>query len=135
MATHSSVLAWRIAGMGEPGGLLSLGSHRMGVMCLTWKSCEEAMIPGGSQLHTWPGAGTQDLAFPRVTMALAWGTRFSAYQWPQAQMVHWCYFWPQVPILIQEFLNMKAQVALATMTVFPLPGSLASAPSLCGICP
>ena len=30
MATNSSVLAWRIPGMGEPGGLLSLGSHRVG---------------------------------------------------------------------------------------------------------
>ena len=30
MATHSSVLAWRIPGMGEPGGLLSLGLHRVG---------------------------------------------------------------------------------------------------------
>ena len=30
MATHSSVLAWRIPGMGELGGLLSLGSHRVG---------------------------------------------------------------------------------------------------------
>ena len=29
MATHSSVLAWRIPGMGEPGGLPSLGSHRL----------------------------------------------------------------------------------------------------------
>ena len=28
MATHSSVLAWRIPGMGEPGGLLSMGLHR-----------------------------------------------------------------------------------------------------------
>ena len=28
MATHSSVLAWRIPGTGEPGGLLSMGSHR-----------------------------------------------------------------------------------------------------------
>ena len=28
MATHSSVLAWRIPGMGEPDGLPSLGSHR-----------------------------------------------------------------------------------------------------------
>ena len=27
MATHSSVLAWRIPGMGEPGGLPSMGSH------------------------------------------------------------------------------------------------------------
>ena len=30
MATHSSILAWRIPGMGEPGGLLSTGSHRVG---------------------------------------------------------------------------------------------------------
>ena len=30
MATHSSVLAWRIPGTGEPGGLPSLGSHRIG---------------------------------------------------------------------------------------------------------
>ena len=29
-ATHSSVLAWRIPGMGEPGGLPSVGSHRVG---------------------------------------------------------------------------------------------------------
>ena len=31
MATHSSVLAWRIPGMEEPGGLLSVGSHRVGM--------------------------------------------------------------------------------------------------------
>ena len=30
MATHSSVLAWRTPGMGEPGGLPSMGSHRVG---------------------------------------------------------------------------------------------------------
>ena len=30
MATHSNVLAWRIPGMGEPGGLPSMGSHRVG---------------------------------------------------------------------------------------------------------
>ena len=29
MATHSSILAWKIPGMGEPGGLLSQGSHRV----------------------------------------------------------------------------------------------------------
>ena len=29
MATHSSVLAWRIPGTGEPGGLLCMGSHRV----------------------------------------------------------------------------------------------------------
>ena len=30
MATHSGVLAWRIPGTGEPGGLPSMGSHRVG---------------------------------------------------------------------------------------------------------
>ena len=30
MATHSSVLAWRIPGTGEPAGLPSMGSHRVG---------------------------------------------------------------------------------------------------------
>ena len=30
MATHSSILAWRIPGTEEPSGLLSMGSHRVG---------------------------------------------------------------------------------------------------------
>ena len=30
METHSSVLDWRIPGMRDPGGLLSMGSHRVG---------------------------------------------------------------------------------------------------------
>ena len=30
IASHSSVLAWRIPGTGEPGGLPSMGSHRVG---------------------------------------------------------------------------------------------------------
>ena len=29
MATHSSILAWRIPGTGDPAGLLSMGSHRV----------------------------------------------------------------------------------------------------------
>ena len=33
MATHSSVLAWRIPGTGEHGGLPSMGSHRVGHDC------------------------------------------------------------------------------------------------------
>ena len=33
MATHSSVLAWRIPGTGDPGGLPSMGSHRVGHYC------------------------------------------------------------------------------------------------------
>ena len=30
MATHSGILTWRIPGMEEPGGLPSMGSHRVG---------------------------------------------------------------------------------------------------------
>ena len=30
MATHSSILAWKIPWIGEPGGLQSMGSHRVG---------------------------------------------------------------------------------------------------------
>ena len=30
MATYSSILAWRISGTGEPGGLPSMGLHRVG---------------------------------------------------------------------------------------------------------
>ena len=33
MATHSNVLAWRIPGTGEPGGLPALGSHRVRHNC------------------------------------------------------------------------------------------------------
>ena len=33
MASHSSVLAWRIPGTGKPGGLPSMGSHRVGHDC------------------------------------------------------------------------------------------------------
>ena len=33
MATHSSVLAWRIPGMGKPDGLPSMGLHRVGHYC------------------------------------------------------------------------------------------------------
>ena len=34
MATHSSVLAWRVPGTEEPGGLPSMGSHRVGHGCI-----------------------------------------------------------------------------------------------------
>ena len=38
MATHSSVLAWRIPGTGEPGGQPSMGSHRVGLKLLSSSS-------------------------------------------------------------------------------------------------
>ena len=59
MATHSSVLAWRIPGTGEPGGLPSLGSHRVGhnwgdlaAASYTWRRAWQptlVFLPGESQ--------------------------------------------------------------------------------------
>ena len=45
MATHSSVLAWRIPGMAEPGGLPSMGLHRVEH---DWSDLAAAKIPGQS---------------------------------------------------------------------------------------
>ena len=49
MATHSSVLAWRIPGTGEPGGLPSMGSHRVRH---DWSDLAAAAAAEG-----WDGAG------------------------------------------------------------------------------
>ena len=61
MATHSSVLAWRILGSGEPAGLLSMGSHRVGH---NWSNlaAAAALHPHGSgggtgrKVFKWAGA-------------------------------------------------------------------------------
>ena len=52
MATHSSVLAWRIPGMGEPGGLLSVGSHRVGH---DWSdlAAATAAVPFSPAVYEW----------------------------------------------------------------------------------
>ena len=52
MATHSSVLAWRIPGAGEPGGLPSMGSHRVGH---DWSDLAAAIFfsMGSSQPRDW----------------------------------------------------------------------------------
>ena len=47
MATHSSVLAWRIPGTGEPGGLPSMGSHRVGH---DWRDSAAAAAAAWQQL-------------------------------------------------------------------------------------
>ena len=46
MATHSSVLAWRIPGTGEPGGLRCMGSHRVRHNCSDLAAAGADLIPG-----------------------------------------------------------------------------------------
>ena len=60
MATHSSVLAWRIPGMGEPGELPSMGSHRVG--------------------HNWSNLAAAAAAYRRITWRLHNVLCFSYYE-------------------------------------------------------
>ena len=58
MANHSSVLAWRIPGMVEPDGLLSVGSHRVGHEWLyPQQHTEEPGRPGRLQFMGLQGVG------------------------------------------------------------------------------
>ena len=52
MATHSSVLAQRIPGMGQPGGLPSVGSHRVGHDWSNLAAATNSLLFGGSDKET-----------------------------------------------------------------------------------
>ena len=52
MATHSSVLAWRIPETGEPGGLPSMGSHRVGHDWSDLAAAAVLLLPESDQLKT-----------------------------------------------------------------------------------
>ena len=51
MATHSSVLALRIPGTGEPGGLPSMGSHRVGHDCSDLAAAAADCSPPNYSVH------------------------------------------------------------------------------------
>ena len=65
MATDSSVLAWRIPGMGEPGGLPSMGSHRVGH---DWSDLAAAAAAAAAAVAVNPG-GNQPWIFTGRTIA------------------------------------------------------------------
>ena len=48
MATHSSILAWKVPWTDEPGGLLSMGSHRVGHNC-------SGLAAAAAACHYWLG--------------------------------------------------------------------------------
>ena len=71
MATHSSVLAWRIPGTGEPGGLSSTGSHRVG--------------------HDWSDLAAAAAAYNITGWITSWNQDFlEKYQQPQIS--RWYYY-------------------------------------------
>ena len=70
MATHSSVLAWRIPGTGEPGGLPSMGSHRVGhdwsdlAVAIAEKSKHSSIFTTEGSFVSWSKVPTEDWAYP-----------------------------------------------------------------------
>ena len=86
MATHSSVLAWRISGMGEPGGLPSMGSHRVG--------------------HDWSdlaaAAGNESSVYGAPKCSLPEGPRAGVKQWPSSRYYLSVSFFPP---FIRPFLS------------------------------
>ena len=62
MAAHSSILAWRILWMEEPGGLLSIGSHRAGHdwSDLAWLQAVEKEMATHSSVLAWRIPGMEE---------------------------------------------------------------------------
>ena len=87
MATHLSVLAWRIPGTGEPGGLPSMGSHRVGH---DWSDlAAAAAFPFGDafeMMSTW-GKGLFSMCGPEIphylreSQGIQKGPEDHAWQW------------------------------------------------------
>ena len=76
MATHSSVLAWRIPGMGEPGGLPSMGSHRVRHNWSNLAAVAAAEENRGENLHN-TGLGSDFLA----TTSKEWSIEAKSDKW------------------------------------------------------
>ena len=68
IATHSSVLAWKIPGTGEPGGLPSMGSHRVGH---DWSDLAAAAAAGSKWTSPYSGNKSQWLRKAKVYLLLA----------------------------------------------------------------
>ena len=68
MATHSSVLAWRIPGTGEPGGLLSMESCRVGHDWSGLAAAAAACMMGRGCLSTWKATVFPDDPLPPLSM-------------------------------------------------------------------
>ena len=63
MATHSSILAWRISGTGEPGGLPSMGLHRVGH---DWGDLAAYLLVGNWEfVHICSGVKTDPKFLPK----------------------------------------------------------------------
>ena len=112
MATHSSVLAWRIPGMGEPGGLLSMGPHRVGH---NWSDLAAAAAAGWLHIQFFFLFFKNKLTkcFPgwlycfTSPPAMGEGSSFSESSPACSVLSRWCDPWPRA-----RHLGMWSQVGL-----------------------
>ena len=99
MATHSSILAWRIPGTEEPGGLPSMGSHRVGH---NWSDLAAAAAEGRaialhSSMLAWKMPWTEEPGGLKSMGSLRvrhdWGTSLSFFTF-----MHWRRKWQPTPV-------------------------------------
>ena len=86
MATHSSVLAWRIPGMGEPGGLLSMGSHKFGH---DWNDLAAASSTGLCQRYSKTDTNSSMLSLMENFLVLAEPSKKCLKEWEWAGLSSW----------------------------------------------
>ena len=87
MATHSSVLAWRIPGMEKPGGLPSMGSHRVGHDWSDLAATESSQFMAVSFLSSWETG-----SHPVATAWLPHKSRLDSLKFK----ISWPYLWGSV---------------------------------------
>ena len=104
-ATHSSVLAWRIPGTGEPGGMPSMGSHRVGhdwsdlaAAAATTYALEKATAPDSSTL-AWRVPWTEEpgrlQSMGSLRVGHDWATSLSLFIF-----MHWRRKWQPTPVFL-----------------------------------
>ena len=85
MATHSSVLAWRIPGMAEPGGLPSMESHRVGH---DWSD-----LAAAARRPIWPSITSTEKRCPFHHRGLGCKSKKSRDTWSNRQIWPWDMEW------------------------------------------
>ena len=102
MATHSSVLAWRIPGTGERGGLPSMGSHRVGHdwsdLAVAAAEAIYSMAPHSSTL-AWKIPWTEEPGRLQSMGSLRVGQDW-ATSLPLFTLMHWRRKWQATPVFL-----------------------------------
>ena len=86
MATHSSVLAWRIPGIGEPGGLPSMGSHRVRHDWSDLQQQQQTTAAASNLVFLSPATATFSVACKFHVIWQSWS--FSLYLLPFLCLLH-----------------------------------------------